>query len=281
VAGTLFVVATPLGNLRDLSPRALETLREVAWIACEDTRTTGRILARHGIETPTVSCHRFNERARLAPILERLRDGADVALVSDAGTPGISDPGSLLVDAAAREGIRVVPIPGPSAPTALLSAAGLPADRYVFDGFLPHRAGERRKRLRDLRTERRTVLFLESPNRIRESLLDLQEVLGPRRLVVGRELTKIHESILRGSAREILERLSAEQERGEIVLAVSGAQEDAVEGGDERAERILACWKEALAASGGERREALRSAARSLGLKRPELHRLLAELGEI
>jgi len=280
VAGTLFVVATPLGNLRDLSPRSLDTLREVACIACEDTRTTSRILARHGIETPTVSCHRFNERARLVPILERLLRGENVALVSDAGTPGISDPGGLLVDAAAREGIRVVPVPGPSAPTALLSVAGLPADRFVFDGFLPHRAGERRNRLRELRSERRTVVLLESPQRIRETLLDVQEVLGDRRLVVGRELTKLHESILRGTAREILGRLGAEQERGEIVLAMAGAEGSAAERGDERVAHILARWNEALAASGGDTREALRSAARSLGLKRPELQRILDEIGE-
>ena len=214
MSGKLFVVATPLGNLDDLSPRALATLRSVDAVACEDTRRTAKLLARYTIEVPMVSCHKFNERQRLEPIVERLAAGESVALVCDSGTPGVADPGRLLVREALERGILVCPLPGPSAVTTLLSASGLPADRYVFEGFLPHRAGERRRRLRELRDERRTVVLFEAPHRLHASLLDMQEVLGSRELVLGRELTKLHETILRGSPGELAERLGPDV-RGE------------------------------------------------------------------
>jgi 16S rRNA (cytidine1402-2'-O)-methyltransferase len=276
----LFVIATPLGNLGDLSPRADETLRRVACIACEDTRRTARLLRRHGIETPTFSCHRFNERARLEPVLERLLSGQDVALVCDGGTPGISDPGSMLVRAALQAGLRVSPLPGPSAVTALLSVSGLPADRYVFEGFLPHRAGERRRRLRELRDETRTVVLFEAPHRILESLEDLAQIFGQRPMVLGRELTKRFESIHHGDAAAIAAKLGDEI-KGEITIAIAGAAAEEERGALEpEAERIVVAWREALEQAGGERRTALRRTARVVGLKRAELYRRLVELGE-
>jgi 16S rRNA (cytidine1402-2'-O)-methyltransferase len=278
VAGTLFVVATPLGNLGDLSPRARSTLETVDCIACEDTRRTARLLARFGIDRTLVSCHRFNERSRLEPVLARLRAGEDVALVSDGGTPGVSDPGNLLVDAALDGGLTVRPIPGPSAVAALLSVSGLPGDRFVFDGFLPHRAGERRRRLRRLADEERPVVLFESPHRIRESLADIETVLGERPLVLGRELTKIHETLLRGSAASIAARLG-EQPRGEIVLVLAPAQAGTATRDDARGREVLDTWRRALDEERGDRRAALRRAASELGLKRAELFRLLAELG--
>ncbi len=280
-SGTLFVVATPIGNLEDASPRALSVLRSVARIACEDTRRTAKLLSRYGVGTRTVSCHEFNERARLTPLLDLLRRGLDVALVSDAGTPAVSDPGALLVRAALDAGIRIVPVPGPSAALALLSASGLPADRFVFDGYLPSRAGERRRRLRELRGETRTVVAYETPHRIRRTLDDVAAIMGDREIVLGRELTKVHETILRGTAREILSALGSAKVRGEITLAIAGASaEDATPLPGDRAERIREAWREALRASKGDTRAALREAARTLAMKRPSLYRLLVELGE-
>lgn len=277
--GTLFVVATPLGNLDDVSQRALETLRAVAAIACEDTRRTSKLLARYQISKPLFSCHRFNEHSRLEPVLTRLAAGEDIALLSDGGTPGIADPGALLVDAALEAGASVSPIPGPSAVATLLSVSGLQADRYVFEGFLPHRQGERRRRLRELRGEARPVVLFETPHRIREALADIESVLGARRLVLGRELTKLHETLLRGTAAELLENLPAEP-RGEFALVLHGV--DPVDGsGPESEDTAIAVWRVALEQSGGDRRGALRRAARELGLKRAELYRLLAELDEL
>lgn len=279
MTGTLFVVATPLGNLDDLSPRALNVLRSVDCIACEDTRRTLRLLARHGIERPRLSCHRFNERQRLEPIIDLLRAGQSVALVSDSGTPGVSDPGSQLVGAALENGIAVSPLPGPSAVATLLSVSGFPADRYVFEGFLPHRGGERRRRLRELRNEERTVVMFEAPHRILATLRDIQEVLGDRPLVLGRELTKVHETILCGSAAELAARLGP-RVRGEITLVMAGATVLEQQPVDVGAARILRAWRRELKGAEGDRRAALSAAARELGLKKAELYRMLTELGE-
>ena len=278
MAGTLFVVATPLGNLDDLSYRAVETLRSVDCVVCEDTRRTARLLARHEIRVSLVSCHRHNERQRVDALIERLQRGDSLALVSDAGTPLVSDPGAILVDAALREGIVVRPIPGPTAATTLLSVSGLPSDRFVFEGYLPSRAGERRRRLRELAGEQRTIVIYEAPHRIRATLEDLELVVGDRPVVLGRELTKRHEEILHGTAREIGGGLT-DDVRGEITLVLGGAAEQASD--SEPAPPILVrVWREALAASDGDRRKALRAAARESGLKKAELVRRLAELGE-
>ncbi len=273
-------MATPLGNLEDVSSRTAATLGAVAVIACEDTRRTSRLLGHLGISASTVSCHRFNEKHRVESILEQLAAGNDVALVSDGGTPGVSDPGAILVRAALEAGFEVSPIPGPSAVAVLLSASGLGADRYVFDGFLPHRAGERRRRLRAIRDEERTLVFFETPHRILDTLRDLEEVLGPREVVLGRELTKLHETILHGSPGQLIGKLGTDV-RGEITLAVAGATEASKQRTvDRSSQQLMECWREAMQSSGGDRRAALRSTARSLGLGRAELNRRLAELGE-
>jgi len=277
VPGKLLVIATPLGHLDDLSPRAREALELADCIACEDTRRTAKLLARFDIDTPMISCHGFNEKARLEPLLARLAGGETLALVSDAGTPGISDPGALLVRAAVEAGHRVSPIPGPSAVTTLLSASGLPADRFVFEGFLPHRAGERRRVLRMLAGEKRPVVVYETPHRIRAALQDIANVLGDRPLVLGRELTKIHESILHGNATDLLARLD-DIPRGEVVLAI--APGDGAGGADERADTVRSAWREELETAGGDTRTALKRTGKRLGLKRAELYRTLAELGE-
>jgi 16S rRNA (cytidine1402-2'-O)-methyltransferase len=280
VSGKLFVVATPIGNLDDISARALEVLRTVDLVVCEDTRRTAKLLDRYGIDARMLSCHRFNERSRLEPVLDRIRAGERVALVSDGGTPAIADPGVHLVATVLAERLEVSPLPGPNAVAALLSASGLPADRYVFDGFLPHRAGERRRRLRALAEEPRTVVLFETPHRIRQTLADIEEVLGPRPVVLGRELTKLHEAILRGSAAELAARLGSGPVRGEITLVLAGCADRRQAAGDEGAHRLLACWRKALEQAGGNRRLALERTARELGLRKPELSRRLAELGQ-
>lgn len=277
MAGTLYVVATPIGNLEDLSPRARHVLSSVAVIACEDTRHSGAFLRRIGVDVPLVSCHRFNERARLAPLLERLDAGDDVALVSDSGTPAVSDPGARLVEAVLERQGRVTPVPGPSAVTTLLSVGGIGAERFVFEGFLPARPGTRRRRLRELAEETRPVVFFEAPHRVRATLADLAAIFGSRPLVLGRELTKLHESVLRGEATALAERLG-DAPRGEIVILVPPGSRPAGTEDDERAERVRRTWRSALEAEGGDRREALAHAARELGLKKPELRRLLDEL---
>ncbi len=280
MAGTLHVVATPLGNLEDLSRRGRETLAASALIACEDTRRTAKLLAHCGLDVPMVAFHKFSERDRLDVVLEVLASGRDVALVSDAGTPGVSDPGALLVAVAHDAGIRVSPVPGPSAVAAILSAAGLPADRFVFDGFLPPRAGERRNRLRALAAEPRTVVVYEAPHRVKATLADLAEVLGERTIVLGRELTKVFETILRGSAREVLARMGTGAVKGEIVIAFAG-YDAASSPRPAEDDSLKTAWDGALAASKGDARAALKTAAKALGIKKPELWRRLVERGLI
>jgi 16S rRNA (cytidine1402-2'-O)-methyltransferase len=278
VAGTLHVVATPLGHLDDLSPRARETLSRAALIACEDTRRTAKLLAHCGLAVPMVAIHKFSERERLESVLDVLRGGGDVALVSDGGTPAISDPGVLLVAAAAAAGVTVSPIPGPTAVAAILSVAGLPADRFVFDGFLPPRAGERRNRLRELAQEARTVIVYEAPHRLRALLTDLEEVFGDRAIVLGRELTKVHETILRGSPQEVASRLGDGEVKGEIAIAIAG-YDAASAPGPAAMDRLAEVWADALTASGGDVRGALKAASKTLGIKKPEVWRRLAERG--
>ena len=278
MAGTLHIVATPLGNLDDLSRRAKDTLAGSALIACEDTRRTAKLLAHCGLDLPMVAVHKFSERDRLDTVLEVLARGDDVALVSDGGTPGVSDPGALLVAAAHDAGIRVSPVPGPSAVVAILSAAGLPGDSFVFEGFLPPRPGERRNRLRELAAESRTVVLYEAPHRVKASLLDMAEVWGARTIVLGRELTKMYETILRGSAREVLLRLGDGNVKGEIAIAVAG-YDAASSPGLAEDDPLETVWTETLATSGGDTRAALKAAAKALGIKKPELWRRLAERG--
>ncbi len=225
-AGRLYVVATPIGNLGDLSTRARDTLQSCGLIAAEDTRHTGILLKSFGITTQQLALHDHNEAARSQEIVQRLRDGVSVALVSDAGTPAISDPGFELVRAAAAAGLQVIAVPGPCAAIAALCIAALPTDRFCFEGFLPARAAARRQRLKELAGEPRTLVFYESPHRIGESLEDCAAAFGPTRAaVVVREATKRHESVYRGTLSELLTRSveDADFRRGEIVLLVGGA----------------------------------------------------------
>jgi len=226
--GKLFVVATPIGNLDDLTPRAREALATADLIAAEDTRHTRGLLSRIGVEARLIAYHEHNERERVAELLERLASGATVALVSDAGTPLISDPGWRLVHAAREQGIDVVPVPGPSAAIAALCAAGLPTDRFVFEGFLPRGDGARAARLRELRSERRTLVFYESVHRLAETLAALVEHFGAdREAVLARELTKIHEQFRSGSLAELAASLGADVPLlGEFVLVVAGNPSD-------------------------------------------------------
>lgn len=226
-AGVLYVVATPIGNLDDISARALRVLREVKLIAAEDTRHSQRLLQHFGIETPLAPCHEHNEREQGGRFITRLLDGDDVALISDAGTPLISDPGFHLVRQARAAGIRVVPVPGPSALIAALSAAGLPSDRFIFEGFLPAKAAARRARLEALREEPRTLIFYEAPHRLLESLEAMKDVFGAERpVVLARELTKTFETLRDLPLGELCEwvRGDTNQQRGECVLLIGGWQ---------------------------------------------------------
>ena len=223
MAGVLYIVATPIGNLEDISLRALRILKEVDLIAAEDTRHTHHLLSHYGIETALTSYHEHNERHKTQVLIERLRRGANIALVTDAGTPVISDPGYRLVTAAIDAAIKVTPIPGASAVTAVVAASGLPPDRFAFEGFLPGSKKERRARLLALKDDTRTLVFYEAPHRIKESLSDLGEILGDRDVVLAREVTKLHEEFRRGSASELAAQLGNQEVRGEITLAVSGS----------------------------------------------------------
>lgn len=222
-AGTLYVVATPIGNLEDISFRAVRVLKEVDVIACEDTRHTRVLLSRYGIAAPLISYHEHNEETRAAELLRRLQAGSSVALIADAGTPMLSDPGFTLVRRAIAAEIPVVPVPGPSAITAALSVAGLPTDRFVFVGFLPRKAAERRRALEELAALPWTLVFFEAPHRFAPMLRDLQTVLGDRSLVVVRELTKKFEEVIRGAASDVLMRVQQSPPRGELTLVVAGA----------------------------------------------------------
>lgn len=227
--GRLHVVATPIGNLEDLSPRALRTLREVALIAAEDTRHTQQLLAAHGVRAALVALHDHNEAQQVELLLARLQAGDDVALVSDAGTPLISDPGYRLVRAVREAGIAVTPVPGACAAIAALSVAGIASDRFAFEGFLPAKAGARRARLQSLASEPRTLVFYESSHRIEASLADLRDVFGAeRRGVIARELTKRFETVFDGSLAALADRVrdDADQRRGEFVLVIDGAAQD-------------------------------------------------------
>jgi 16S rRNA (cytidine1402-2'-O)-methyltransferase len=223
--GILYIVATPIGNLEDITLRAIRTLKEADVIAAEDTRHTQVLLKHFAINTPLTSFHEHNERAKTARLVTRLERGESIALVSDAGTPAISDPGYRLVVAAIGAGIRVIPIAGPSALIAALSAAGLPTDGFDFRGFLPARKQERRSKLQELRDGRYTMVFYETPHRLQESLDDVREILGDRRMVLAREVTKLHEEFLRGRISEVIGEVSRREIRGEMTLVIEGCSD--------------------------------------------------------
>lgn len=232
MAGTLYIVATPIGNVADFSERALSVLRDVAVIAVEDTRHSGRLLQTCGINTPMLSCHEYNEIQRAEALLARVAAGEDVALISDAGTPLVSDPGYQLVKRAHALGIHVVPVPGPSAVITALSSAGLPTDRFVFEGFLPAKSAARVTRLQELKDEPRTLVFYEAPHRIVESLVDMVAVMGAGRPVtLARELTKTFETIIPATLGTLLEKVRDDenQQKGELVIVLGGAEKSAAE----------------------------------------------------
>jgi 16S rRNA (cytidine1402-2'-O)-methyltransferase len=263
------VVATPLGNLLDLSPRAVQVLGAVGLVACEDTRRTRTLLAAHALKTPMTSFFEHNERFKGDRILDALREGRDVALVSDAGTPGISDPGYRLVREARALGLPVVPIPGPSALVAALSVSGLPTDRFRFVGFLPAKAGARRRALLELRGDRDTLIFYESPLRILGMLEDALSTLGDREAFLCREATKLHEEYLPGRLSELQQRLAVrDRVRGEIVLVMAGAEEQAALSTESPAALVSDLRKTGLT-----RREAVKQAAARLGLPAREVYR--------
>lgn len=228
-AGTLFIVATPIGNLGDLTPRALETLRSVAAICAEDTRRSGQLLSHFGVATPLLALHEHNEDALAQRVVERLSAGDSLALVSDAGTPLVSDPGFRLVRAARAAGIKVSPLPGACAAIAALSVAGLPSDRFTFEGFMPAKASARREHLQRLAGETRTLVFYESSHRIAESLADMRAAFGDERpAVLARELTKLFETVLDGTLADLHAQVEADdnQRKGEFVVMVQGAGDD-------------------------------------------------------
>ena len=223
--GTLYVVATPIGNLEDITHRAVRVLREADLIACEDTRHTAKLLAHYGIEKPTVSYHEHNEAARAEELAAKLEQGLSIAQVSDAGMPGISDPGYRVIRLAIERGVRVVPVPGPSALVTALAASGLPTDSFQFLGFLPARSGERRTLLESLLEARQTTLVYEAPHRLVETMQDIVEILGAERpVVLARELTKVHEEFVRGTAADVLKALQQREVKGEITLMIGKSE---------------------------------------------------------
>lgn len=270
--GTLYLVGTPIGNLEDITLRALRILREVSLIAAEDTRHTRKLLARYDIHTPTTSYFEHNKLTKLDPILSALEAG-DVALVSDAGMPGISDPGYELVRAALERGFPVVPVPGPSAIVAALAASGLPTDAFVYLGFLPRKAGERRRMLESLREERRTLVLYEAPHRLLDTLADILDTLGDRPVAVARELTKVHEEIWRGMVSGARAHFAEHGPRGEFTLIVAGASEPQAWS----EEQVRAALAERLAA-GWSARDAIADVAARSGWRRRSLYQIARQI---
>lgn len=271
----LYLVSTPIGNLEDITLRALSALKSVDLIACEDTRHTRRLLDHFGIRKPTVSYHEHNEQARTEELVQLLVEGKSVAIVSDAGTPGISDPAYRIVLSAIERGITVVPIPGAVAAIAGLVASGLPTDSFLFVGFLPSKKMARRVRLEELKNERATLVLYEAPHRIRETLADAMEVLGDRQATLARELTKLHEQFLRGKLSELMAHFAEQQPRGEMTLVIAGNAKDnlaTVETGS------ISDQVERLILGGLSRNDAIKQAAKSRGLSKREAYQLM--LGE-
>jgi len=279
MSGTLYLVATPIGNLADITHRALQILKDVDLIACEDTRHTHKLLQHYGITTKTISYHEHNEQQRAAQLIDLLKQGRDVAVVSDAGTPSISDPGFRLVRAAIESEVTVVPVPGPSALIAALIAAGLPTDEFFFAGFLPARANTRRARLSELRMLPGTLIFYEAPHRLAATLKDAHELLGEREAVVARELTKLHEEIKRGRLSELAGYFESEDRaRGEIVVLID---RNVIAEASDKTETSVAALVDQFEQEGLDHRAALKKAARELGLSRAEAYRrLIAERGQ-
>jgi 16S rRNA (cytidine1402-2'-O)-methyltransferase len=266
--GTLYIVSTPIGNLEDITLRALRILKEADLVAAEDTRRTRQLLAHYGIQKPLLSYHEHNERIREEKLLKELREGKKVALVTDAGTPGVSDPGEPLIRRAIREKIPLVPIPGPAAAIAALSIAGLPTDRFLFCGFLPAKSSARKKSLEALRRRPETLVLYESPRRLSAFLQEALEILGDREAAVNREITKVFEETLRGTLSEVLARIAGKEVRGEITVVVAGnAEQDPAD--TRTIQEALREYSEA----GVSRKEAVERVAEELGAPKREVYR--------
>jgi len=279
--GCLYLVATPIGNLEDITLRALRILKEADQIACEDTRHTLKLLNHYAISKPLVSYHEHNEMTRAPELVLAMEQGQQIALVSDAGVPLVSDPGYRLVTLALRHQVAVIPVPGPSALLAALSASGLPNEEFLFAGFLPARSGERRRALERLRIEDRTIILYEAPHRIEEALADAREILGDRPACLAREVTKLHEEFRRGTLSELIASLSERPVRGEITLLIGAvpaeqraAQRDSSQSLAERVDELIRQAKL-------DRKEALKLAAKERGLtKRAAYQELHLDLGD-
>ena len=268
MAATLFVVATPIGNLEDITFRAVRILKEVDWIACEDTRQTAKLLQHYAIGTPTLSYHEHNEMERARELVGRMLGGSSGALVSDAGMPLVSDPGYRLVHAAVDAGISVVALPGPSASLTALAASGLPTDQFHFGGFLPVKPGQRYHAIEAIRHEHATVIFYEAPHRILDALADIESALGPRQVVVARELTKMHEEYLRGTAAEIRTELAMRDAvRGEFTILIGKATKPVAD------DTPLNDAVESCIRGGMSRMEAMKTVARQRGLSKRDVYR--------
>ena len=278
--GTLYLCATPIGNLEDITLRALRVLREVDLIAAEDTRHTRKLLSHFQIHTPLTSYHQHNCKKKGDYLLSLVSAGKNIALVSDAGMPGVSDPGAELVAAAVEKGCPVVPVPGPSAAVTALVVSGLPTDSFVFAGFLPAAKKARAEKLKELSRQRWTMVFYEAPHRIKETLAVLLEAFGSRPAAAARELTKLHEEVIRGSLEELADHFNAVEPRGEFTLVVAGAPEEQTRPGQEEAawKRIgAAAHVSLLEAEGMERKKAIHEVARLRGLTRKDVYRLVVE----
>ncbi len=274
MAGTLFVVSTPIGNLEDTTRRGARILQQVDLIACEDTRQTRKLLEYLGINKPLTAYHEHNEKERAAHLLQRLQQGQTLALVSDSGTPLVSDPGYRLVERAVATGIRVVPIPGPSAPLAALAASGLPTDAFYFGGYLPPKAAQRRQTLAAMKSLPATLIFFESPHRILEALSDIETVLGRRPVVLARELTKLHEEFLRGAAGQLQAELSGRPSiKGEFTILIGKAE------GPEESEVPIIEAVAGLERQGLSRMEAIKTVARQRRLPKRDVYRAVEGAG--
>ena len=271
--GILYIVPTPIGNLDDITLRALRVLKEVELIAAEDTRHTQHLLAHFGIKTALTSYHEHNERDKARMLVERLKSGAGIALVSDAGTPAIADPGYRIVIEAIRAGIQVTPLPGASALTTALCASGLPTDRFLFEGFLPAKSRGRKGKLQSLRAETATLVFYEAPHRLLDTLGDLLKILGDREIAVARELTKVHEEFVRGKLSEVIGALADRDIKGEIVLIVQGATGEA-----QVSEADLQAVIHQLAGDGVGVKEIAELLGERYGLAKKEVYRLALDL---
>jgi 16S rRNA (cytidine1402-2'-O)-methyltransferase len=275
--GTLYLVSTPIGNLEDISLRALRILREADIIAAEDTRHTKKLLNHHQISAPLTSYFEHNKFQKGSYLLAKLKEGKNIALVSDAGTPGISDPGYHLIQLALNSSIRIVPVPGSSAVIAALSVSGLPTDSFVFEGFLPAQRGKRKRYLEDLKDERRTIVLYESPRRLLATLRDIEATIGEWDIAVCRELTKIHEEILRGTVAEVIEELKERKIKGEVTLIVAGSKKSQARLPD----RLLDEIKRHQHDSGLPLREIIRLVSKQTGIPRKEVYQESLKLKKV